>query len=282
MRWASRRIFEEREPTPRFWRRLHGYPGRKLCDCLLSFGGNILDQFESGLNRVRRTKTSVAPGSVGAVPQKTTKVRRGRGRPILAGRTVGRAALIEATIELLKTTSHQKLSRLEIARFARVDPRLVRYYFGDKQQLLAEVAVQITRNFREQFADMSEGTPTQDRLRARVRRYVEIFLLYPHIGALVEETIFAGGNSAASKEWRNLIQQSLEQLVDLFEHRREGKRFRTVEHRYLHLLMIGATQFFANSSGLLIQMFGRGASPAKKKEEFITFVTDILLNGLKV
>ena len=46
--------------------------------------------------------------------------------------------------------------------------------------------------------------------------------------------------------------------------------------------MIGTTQFFANSSGLLVQMFGRGASPVKKKEEFITFVTDILLNGLKV
>ena len=154
---------------------------------------------------MRRTKSGVAPGSVGAVPEKKTKVRRGRGRPILAGQTVGRDALIEATIELLKTTPHQRISRLEIARFAAWIPRLIRYYFGEKQQLLAEVAVQITRNFREQFADMSEEAPTQDRLRARVRRYVELFLLYPHIGALVEETIFASGNSAALKEWRNLI-----------------------------------------------------------------------------
>lgn len=227
-------------------------------------------------------RSSATPGSVRAVPAKNPrKLQRGKGRPQRAAQAVGRDALIHATIELLKTTSHEKINRLEIARFAGVDPRLIRYYFGDVTQLFAEVAVQIVRSFREQIDDEVEGMSAEDRLRLRISRSVELFLLYPHHTALVAETVYIDGNSAAREGWHDVIRQSLKQLDEILSERKGGSRFRSVEHRYLQLVIVGASQLFANSNRLLDLMFGREATPAKHKQKFIAFLTDILLNGLR-
>jgi TetR/AcrR family transcriptional regulator len=247
--------------------------------------GLLSTAFEIGKNHVGRKKTAVrggtSPGLVRAVPAKKTKVQRGKGRPQTADQTVGRDALIQATIELLKTTSHEKINRLEVARFAGVDPRLIRYYFGNMTALFAEVAVQIARSFRDQIADKPQGASAKYRLEVRIRRHVELFLLYPHHAALVAETIYVDGNSAVREGWHDVVRQSLKQLDEIVNDEKDGNRLRAVEHRYLQLVIVGASQIFANSSGLLSIMFDRPLSPTKRKEEFIAFLTDILLNGLK-
>ena len=63
--------------------------------------------------------------------------RRTQGRPLIEVE-VGRQALIDAASALLRTTPPARITRAAIARFAGVDPGLIRYYFGDRDGLFAE------------------------------------------------------------------------------------------------------------------------------------------------
>ena len=48
----------------------------------------------------------------------------------------------------------RQITRLDIARFARVDPALIRYYFGDKSTLLTTLAVQMIEELLERLAPL--------------------------------------------------------------------------------------------------------------------------------
>lgn len=212
---------------------------------------------------------------------KRAETRRGAGRPQAAGDTVGRDALINATVELLKIKPHDKINRLEIARFAGVDPGLIRYYFGDMQKLFAEVVVKISQNFRSNMTREGSGASPEERLRQRIRRNVELFLEYPHHHALVAEVIFSEENSPARQAWRDVIRNSLGLFETLLQEGEAEGTMRRVEHRFAHLVLIGASEFYANSSALLADMFEPEAGPEEMKESFIDAFTDLILNGIR-
>ena len=71
-------------------------------------------------------------------------VRRGKGRPTASESGVGRDALISAAQRrCCRNCRRRKSPARAIARRANADPALVRYYFGNRENLLFEVAKQI-------------------------------------------------------------------------------------------------------------------------------------------
>jgi len=215
--------------------------------------------------------------------KKTAKPKsrsRGKGRPQAEGNVVGREALIAATRELLKTRPSTKLNRLEIARYAGVDPGLIRYYFGTIETLFAEVAVRITAEVRAGIhADAGNKGP--EALADRIQRTLRMFVENPYHHALVEEQIFAGTNPKARAEWRDIIGNSVAELEAVL---RVGERegwLRHVEPRYLHLLIIGACEFFVSGRTLVEDMFGGKASAGADPKNFAAFLIDVLTHGLK-
>jgi len=80
---------------------------------------------------------------------KPRRARRRQGRPHKDAPTVGREALIAATRNLTKTIPAGRITRLDIARAAGVDPALIRYYFGDKSKLLVAAVLQAGAELRE-------------------------------------------------------------------------------------------------------------------------------------
>ena len=65
---------------------------------------------------------------------------RRKGRPMASARGVGKDVLIEATRALLQELPPAQVTSTAIARKAGADPALVRYYFGNRENLLFEVA----------------------------------------------------------------------------------------------------------------------------------------------
>lgn len=74
---------------------------------------------------------------------RTKPERRGKGRPTAAASGVGRDMLIQAARDLLQELPPAQVTSTAIAKRAGSDPALVRYYFGNRENLLFEVAKQI-------------------------------------------------------------------------------------------------------------------------------------------
>src|SRR5262245_5780132 len=78
------------------------------------------------------------------------RTKRKQGRPHKDKPAVGPEALIAATRELMKTKPPAQITRLDIARVAGVDPGLIRYYFGDKSELIVAATLQVGAELRRQ------------------------------------------------------------------------------------------------------------------------------------
>ena len=66
--------------------------------------------------------------------------RRGKGRPTASASGVGREALVSAARSLLQELPPAQVTSTAVAKRANADPALVRYYFGNRENLLFEVA----------------------------------------------------------------------------------------------------------------------------------------------
>lgn len=209
------------------------------------------------------------------------KLRRAQGRPVNRDE-VGRQALIDAACALLKSMPPAKISRAEVARFAGVDPALVRYYFGDKNSLFAAVLLDILAGLRaaRERRSATQGDPAE-RLRGRVRDAVRLFQEHPHFHELVVDLIFSGREKGARTAWRrDVVSTSVAEMSQILVDGAGRGEFRIVEPRFLHLVVIAGAMFFASSPALIEDMFGAGARSADMAAQFADFLADVLIHGV--
>ena len=84
-----------------------------------------------------------------------SKLPRRQGRPPSDNAQGLRDKIIAATRELLRTRPPDTISRADIARAATVDPALIRYYFGTRNDVLSAVA----KTFMNDFVSDSYDVP---------------------------------------------------------------------------------------------------------------------------
>ncbi len=215
----------------------------------------------------------------GAAAGRTSKRRQGR--PQNPEEAVGRDALIAATRELLKTKSPAKLTRTEIARYAGVDPGLVRYYFGKTSHLLAEVVQQVITEMRVARRTRADFKEVEERLEHRIADAVRLFQGNPFLHQIVIELIFSGVQPRAREMWqKETIAPALEEWSAVIDKGVEEGKFRRVDPRFMQVLVIAAGEFYATGRSLLEDMFGADAVDGDLERAYIEFVRDIMLYGL--
>src|SRR3982750_2873611 len=106
--------------------------------------------------------------------------KRGKGRPTASASGVGRESLVAAARSLLQELPPAQVTSTAVARRANADPALVRYYFGNRENLLFEVAKEIGEEANrpppddgdplELLADMIHGTFRFTRSAKHMRR----------------------------------------------------------------------------------------------------------------
>lgn len=207
--------------------------------------------------------------------------QRSKGRPSSEVDAVGRNQIIDASIELLKTRSHNGIKRYEIADHAKVDPALIRYYFGNTDALLGEVIVDLIRKLRANMSVVSDNSPPDSRIEQRIRNTIEFLIEYPRIHSMVDDLIFQKDDTDARDSWRETISISLENLESIIQDGISNGVYKSVDHRMLHLLIVGACVFFVDSSALIADLYGSDATVNSKKEDFVSFLTNIISAGLK-
>lgn len=212
-----------------------------------------------------------------AATTRKTKPRT-KGRPDADG-TVGREALLAAAIEELRASSPESLTLAGVAARAGVHPALIRYYFGTKDKLLREVVRQLVEQGQESARAALEGkAPLETKLASRLQSMIDLIQSNPHFHLLVLDKIYGQGDGGENLLGR-IATRGMRLTVSML-HDHPSRPLRQVDPRFLHVAMIGLTEFFVSAKPLLHELFGEDADISELKSRYIAFVTDLILHGI--
>jgi AcrR family transcriptional regulator len=213
-----------------------------------------------------------------------TPVRRGKGRPVTDSNNVGAQALIEATIKLLKRAPPAKISAVELAREANVDPKLVRYYFGDKSSLMTAVIKHAAKELAQRRASsVDPRTSFHDRLQVRIKALVAVLAENPHLHEMLLQRVVYGeaAEQAQIEELRQpLMVEPCRELELLIKEGVAAGKLRMVDARYLYIAIIGMCEFPVNAFPIFSLLFGKSVAREEVLEGYAKFLGDLVYFGL--
>lgn len=218
--------------------------------------------------------------------QKAGNPRRQAGRPSERD-SVGRDAILQSAISLLRHKSAEQLTLSDVAADAKVDRALVRYYFRDKTGVLKAVAVQLLGELQGRSQAMfSQRGSLEEKIRMRLELLIDVMHEMPQFADLVFKEIYVAENGreggAGHDEGiaQGVVDRGLALTRVLIDSAEVDAAGRQSDPRFLHLMMLGACVFYANSGPLLQRMFGDRSSERDLTDEYIAFVTRMLMRGL--
>ena len=231
---------------------------------------------------VRDSNTTAPVRKRGRPPKAApAAAKRGQGRPQKSDAEATRARLIDAARALMHVAKPAKITRFDIARQAGVDPALVRYYFGNKAAVFAEVIRVVTEELRAKRDALPKTGPVIDRLRAYLQVWLEVFTDNPHFHELVVEQVFYADESGAPKMLKKFVERAYPELERLVAEGVANRELRAAEPRFVYLAIIALTEFFATASPLVDALFGKRGGASKLRSEYGAFAAGLLIDGLR-
>jgi AcrR family transcriptional regulator len=208
------------------------------------------------------------------------KQKRKQGRPQKDMPAVGRDALIAATRRLMKTKPPAQITRLDIARAAEVDPALIRYYFGDKSELIVAAVLEAGDELRQrQHASFARpGTPTE-KIERRIGGLLETLFEDPSLHHLIIERIIHGKSKQARQLRHDMVFGSVKDLAATIEEGVKAGEFRRVDPSHLFLAMVGVCSYAMAERALFGELMGEAPTHAHL-DSYKAFVIELFLNGL--
>jgi len=207
--------------------------------------------------------------------------RRGKGRPGEQS-TVGKDALIQAAIDLLRTRSVVGLTAVEIAKHAQVDPNLIRYYFDDLGGLLTACTAKMMADRQEAVRElMSQRGTAEERLLQRVSTSLRLQRQDPNFHRLVVDWLFSHDSAEARDILERTASRGLGLTVNFLHAGESAGELRKVDPRFLNIALIGMFEFFVSAQPLVETLFGRTVDD-ELTDAFGEFVVDLILNGLRI
>lgn len=209
--------------------------------------------------------------------------RRGIGRPQLGDPKVGREALLEKTCELLRTMPPAQVTRAEVARFAQVDPGLIRYYFKDTSSLLVAAAESLCEKFGESMAKTGQLSElsVEERVRARISALLALEIRQPNFNRLMIETVVGSPTPAAQKLMKDVNARGVNAYRALLDEGLAAGDFRAVDSAFLHFSIIALCEFFVAGLPILAVATGKKADIKAMSEPYRQFICDLVVNGLR-
>jgi AcrR family transcriptional regulator len=203
--------------------------------------------------------------------------RRGKGRPTASDSGVGREALVSAARTLLQELPPAQVTSTAIARRANADPALVRYYFGNRENLLFEVAKQIGEEANR--PPPADGDPIE-LLGDMIHNTFRFTRSAKHMQRLMIEEL----NSATSPEVREKMRDWNRQPIANYARIQElddGEQLRPFDPLFMYLAVVGISDFFASGAPLIELVAPEGTDLAELGRKYENFVVDLVREGLR-
>ncbi|MXO71030.1 TetR/AcrR family transcriptional regulator [Alteraurantiacibacter buctensis] len=212
-------------------------------------------------------------------PGKTEK--RSKGRPVAASAGVGRDALIKAARELLQELPPEQVTATAIARRAGGDPALVRYYFGNRTNLLLEVAQAIG-------SETHTEPPASGHPPDLLADFIHATFRFTRSARNMQRLMLNELDSASSGEVRESVRQWNRVPVDHYaaikalDDGGEGAGdLIDFDPLFLHLAVVGISDFFITGGPLVKLLTPEGTDMDDLAQRYEEFVKRLLLDGLR-
>lgn len=217
--------------------------------------------------------------------KKTPKapIRRSIGRPPASGPGVGRQALIEKTCELLRSIPPDRITRAEVARRAKVDPSLIRYYFRERSSLLVAAAEQLISQYGQRLeqAIASNNLDPAGLLRLKINALVDLKVANPFFHRLILDDILPSRNQSAKQLMNKLAARNVANYTTIINTGVRDGAFRQVNPAFLFMAVISLCDFFLTGLPILKQAIGDTLDHDTLMKQYREFIADLLLNGIK-
>ncbi|NML32951.1 TetR/AcrR family transcriptional regulator [Paraburkholderia antibiotica] len=209
------------------------------------------------------------------------KPRRVSGRP-LADEAVGRQAILDSTIRLLKTRTPEQLSVLEVAGAAGVTRTLVRYYFSDLSGLLREVTELLMRQLQDRMEVVMrlQGT-VYERVHQRLLLRLEFMREHPHFERLALSEIYYGENADDKDPADTPLQRITRRGLELTSMLLADSPASTIDPRFLHLAILSVSAFIPIAQPLLATLFGEGPDADRQVDDYLRFISHVLADKIQ-
>jgi TetR/AcrR family transcriptional regulator len=204
-------------------------------------------------------------------------MKRGQGRPVSGKNAVGRERLLAAAEKLLRTMPPARVTITRVAQAAKVDTKLVRYYFGNRTALLVAVVDHVTAHGLHEVRRNDEPTAA---LAEHISKTVRFVRSAPFMHRLVIDELAQAGTEASRARVREM---NLDLVAFYRGLLREdgGKTMVPTDPLFLHLAVLGASDFFSSAEPLIRELVPAGTDMDKLTEGFQAFLVKLVQNGLR-
>ncbi|WP_161567797.1 TetR/AcrR family transcriptional regulator [Pigmentiphaga sp. H8] len=195
---------------------------------------------------------------------------------------VGKAAIIDAVIALMKTKTPQELSVLEIATAAGVDPALIRYYFTNKQGLMRAAATHIMDQLQARSQVMlGQDAPLEARIRKRLVLLIEALKDNPRFLQLVLNEIYSHVDTPERIDTlQGVALRGLALSEALLVGRDGDPQLDAIDPRFLHVAFLGLCTFFVDAQPMLKVLFNGEPDAEDLTGRYLDFATRLILHGI--
>lgn len=211
------------------------------------------------------------------MPGRGTIQRRSKGRPVAASAGVGREALITAARQLLQELPPEQVTATAIARRAGGDPALVRYYFGNRTNLLLEVAQKIG-------SETHTEPPASGHPPDLLADFIHATFRFTRSARNMQRLMLNELDSASSGEVRDGVRRWNQVPVDHYAAIKaldESGELVDFDPLFLHLAVVGISDFFITGGPLVKLLTPEGTDMDDLARRYEEFVERLLLDGLR-
>lgn len=208
---------------------------------------------------------------------KTEPAKRGKGRPVSGENDVGRERLLAAAEKLLREMPPARVTLSRIAQEANADPALVRYYFGNRANLLLAVVDRVTAH--ERHASQRTDAPAEE-LADHIGKTVQFVRSAPFMHRLMIDELTQAGTEESRARVRDMNLDLVALYRDLLR-ADGGQELVDTDPLFLYLVVLGASDFFSSAEPLIRELTPEGTDMAALTGDFRQFLTKLVLDGVR-
>ena len=202
--------------------------------------------------------------------------KRKKGRPMASEASAHREGVLAATADLLQRLPPNQVTITAIAREAGVDPALVRYYFGNREELLLAVVRRMTEG--------EDGPPDTDEPLRALEDFIHRTFRFTRSAKNMQRLMIEELDSARSAQVREQARdwnRGPVEFYDQVQERDHGRELAPFDAVFLHMAIVGISDFFVAGAPLMRMLVPEGTDMEELGRRYEAFVVRLLLDGLR-